>query len=72
MHDLKSRIKFSQFLHPYHFFSYTPPLTSSIQKVTHHLPKEVEEALDDNKDMTYNLEEEENEERHCRNGRRTP
>jgi hypothetical protein len=33
-------------------------LTSNIQKVTHHLPEEVEEAWDDNKDMAYNPEEE--------------
>jgi hypothetical protein len=45
-------------------------LTSNIQKVTHHLPEEVEEALDDdNTDMAYNLEEEDHEERHYRNGR---
>jgi hypothetical protein len=47
-------------------------LASNIQKVTHHLLEEVEDALDDNKDMTYNPEEEDHEERHCRNGQRTP
>jgi hypothetical protein len=39
-------------------------LTSSTQKVTHHLPEEVEEALDDNRDMTYNPKEEVHEEKH--------
>jgi hypothetical protein len=37
-------------------------LASNIQKITHHLLEEVEEALDDNKDMTYNPEEEDHEE----------
>jgi hypothetical protein len=44
-------------------------LASNIQKVTYHLPEEVEEALDDTTDMTYNPEEEDYEERHYRNGR---
>jgi hypothetical protein len=44
-------------------------LASNIQKVTHHLPEEVEEALDDNTDMAYNPEEEDHKERHYRNGR---
>jgi hypothetical protein len=69
MHDLKSGIKISQFLHLHHFISSTPPFASNTQKVTHHVPDEVEEALDDNKDMTYNLDEEDHEERHCRNRR---
>jgi hypothetical protein len=30
----------------------------------HHLPEEVEEAWDDNKDMTYNPEEEVHEEKY--------
>jgi hypothetical protein len=37
-------------------------LTSGIQKVIHHLLEEVEEVWDDNRDMTYNREEEEHEE----------
>jgi hypothetical protein len=37
-------------------------LTSSIQKVIHHLLEEVEEAWDDNRDMAYNREEEDHEE----------
>jgi hypothetical protein len=58
-------------LHPHHFFSSTPSLASNIQKVMYHLPEEVEEALDDTTDMTYNPEEEDYEERHYRNGRWT-
>ena len=68
---------FAQFLHPHHFFSSsllhffssTPPLASNIQKVTHHLPEEVEEAWDDNKYMTYNPEEEDHEEEGVHNQR---
>ena len=63
MHDLKSRINFCSILASaslsfLHFFSSTPPLTLNIQKVTHYLPEEVEEAWDDNRDMAYNPEEE--------------
>jgi hypothetical protein len=39
-------------------------LASNIQKATHHLPEDVEEALDDNKDMAYNPEEEDLEGKH--------
>jgi hypothetical protein len=38
-------------------------LASNIQKATHHIPEEVE-ALDDNKDMAYNPEEEDHEGKH--------
>jgi hypothetical protein len=55
---------FAQYLHSHHFFHFTPPLKSNIQKVTHHLPEEVEGALDDNKDMTYRPEEEDHEGKH--------
>jgi hypothetical protein len=49
-------------------FFYSPSTLNS-QKVTHHLLEEVEDALDDSKDMSYNPEEEDHEERHCRNDR---
>jgi hypothetical protein len=39
-------------------------LASNIQKVTHHLSEEVEEALDDNTDMAYNPKEEDHERKH--------
>jgi hypothetical protein len=84
MYDLKSRINLCStlasasllFITP-HCFNITsslllPPLASNIQKVTHHLLEEVEEAYDDNRDMTYSPEEEDHEEKHCRNDRRTP
>jgi hypothetical protein len=54
---------FASYLHPHHLFSFTPPLASNIQKATHHLPEE-EEALDDNKDMTYKPKEEDHEGKH--------
>jgi hypothetical protein len=55
---------FAQFSYPHHFFSSTPPLASNIQKVTHHLPEEVEEALDGYTDKAYNPEEEDHEGKH--------
>jgi hypothetical protein len=70
MHDLKSRIKseFAQLLHLcITSFLLLPLLASNTQKVTHHLPEEVEEALDGSKDMAYNPEEEDYKERYCRN-----
>jgi hypothetical protein len=74
--DLKPRIKdkLLKFLHhsvtsfsSAHLWFFYSPLASNIQNITHHVPEEVEEALDDSKDMAYNPEAEDHEERHCRN-----